>query len=237
MKSLNVVVLMCLFALGGCAKTGLVDGIGAPCNVTGATCPFDHTCLPDDDADSSSGRCAPILDYGSCPSPTYAQKVGTVIDKAITVDEVADLAKLEGAIDISAELRFEAPGPGGLLQLGDLCALHGLQRVGGQLLISELDVATLDGLQGLGVAAGGVVVHANGSLTDLLGLQDLVVANALPGRDFGVLIANNRALDEPALQALKDAFAATSPNLKIFACGNKNSPLAVQACPDFNDLL
>ncbi len=220
-----------------CPIDGLRDGIGAPCTVDGDVCPLDHTCLPDDSASPGDGRCAPILDYGTCEAPTYAQKAGKVLDDDLTVDDDADLGKLEGVSDVTGELRFEAAGPGGLLALGDLCGLRGLQRVEGELLVSELDVTTLDGLQGLANASGGVVVHANGSLVDVLALQNLVVAAPLSGRDFGVIIANNRALDEPAIQALKDALELSTPTLKLFSCGNKNSPSELQTCPDLNDLL
>lgn len=237
MKPTVVVVVVVAAVLAGCPIVGVRDGIGAPCTVDGAPCPFDHTCLPDDVSDPAGGRCAPILDYGSCPAPAYAQKAGKVLDDDLTVDDGADVGKLEGVTHVQGELRFEAPGPGGLLPLGDLCAVRGVQRVDGELLISELDVPTLDGLQGLAQAGGGVVVHANGSLTDVLGLQNLVVAAALPGRDFGVLLANNRDLDEPAIEALKTALADSAPTVKVFACGNKNSPAAFQTCPNLNDLL
>ena len=232
-----VVVVVVVTLLGGCPIDALRDGIGAPCSVDGAVCPLDHTCLPDDLSEPADGLCAPILDYGSCEQPAYAQKDGEFLDEGLTVDDGADLGKLEGVISVAGDLRFEAPGPGGLLQLGDLCGVRGLQRVEGKLLVTELDTASLDGLQGLAIVNGGVLVHANGSLEDVIGLQNLVVANALPGRDFGVAFANNRALDEPAIQALKDALAVAAPTVKIFACGNKNSPVALQTCPDLNDLL
>ncbi|MDP2344071.1 MAG: hypothetical protein Q8O67_24150 [Deltaproteobacteria bacterium] len=228
-----VVVVVC----AGCPIDGTRDGIGAPCTVDGDPCPLDHTCLPADASDPAEGTCAPILDYGSCDAPAYAQKAGKVLDEDLDVDDGADLGKLEGVISVTGELRFEAPGAGGLLELGDLCDTRGLQRVEGKLLISELDVETLDGLQGLAVAKGGVLVHAMGSLVDVLALQNLVTATPFEGRDFGVGIANNRALDEPAIQALKDALAERSPTVKVFACGNKNSPAALQTCPNLNDLL
>jgi hypothetical protein len=236
MKTMNGALLF-VALLAGCPIDGTRDGIGAQCSVDGDTCPFDHTCLPDDVDDPAGGRCAPILDYGTCDAPAYAQKLGKTLDESLTVDDDADLGRLEDVISMTGELRFEAEGPGGLLELGDLCGTRGLQRVDGELLISELDVVTLDGLQGLAIANGGVLVHANGSLVDVLALQNLVVAPPFQDRDVGLIIANNRALDEPAIQDLKDALAESAPGVKLFACGNKNSPATLQVCPNLNDLL
>lgn len=238
MKSSTVVVVAALVVVAGvagCPIDAVRDGIGAPCTVDGAVCPFDHTCIPDDVDDPSSGLCAPILDYGSCPAPAYAQKAQKKEDKDVVVDSASDLPKLEDVATITGRLELEFPGAGGLLEIGDLCGFEGLQHVGGAVLITETDVKTLDGLQNLSFVGNGVLVHANGELVDVLGLRNLVVAVPPEGRDFGIGLANNRKLDEDAIQALRDALADSAPDVKVFNCGNKDSAIAV--CPNLADLL
>ncbi len=219
----------------GCPINGVRDGIGVACTVDGDVCPFDHTCLPDDAADPNDGLCAPILDYGSCPAPAYAQKAQKKEDKDVVVDAADDVAKLEDVATIAGQLRIQPPGPTDLLTVGDLCGFEGVQHVGGALLVVQTDITTLDGLQNLSFVGNGVLVNGNGELVDVLGLQNLIVAVPPDGRDFGIALANNRKLDEDAIKALRDALADSAPGVKVFNCGNKNSAIAL--CPNLNDLL
>lgn len=221
----------------GCPIDGVRDGIGRPCDVDGPVCPLDHTCVPDDAADPGAGLCAPILDYGSCPDPSYPQKPTKTEAEAVVVDDAADLGKLEDVATLDAGLKIAASGFGELLAIGDLCAISGVQHVGGALVVTGTDLTTLDGLQGLSFVGGGILINANGDLVDVLGLQNLIVANPPDGRDFGVALSNNRSLDEPAIDALRDALRESAPGVKIFSCGNKNTPVAFADCPSFNDLL
>lgn len=230
-------IFFVVVACAGCPIDGVRDGIGAACTVDGDVCPFDHTCLPDDPDDPSTGLCAPILDYGSCPAPAYAQKPSKTEDKDVVVDALADVDKLKDVAHIEGGLKLEFPGAGGLLELGDLCGFAGLQRVDGAAQITETDATSLDGLQGLAFVGGGVLVNSNGELTDVMGLQNLVVATPPRGRDFGVALSNNRNLDEDAIQELREALRASAPTVKLFTCGNKNSPLEFANCPPLGDLL
>ncbi len=230
-----VVVAIVVGGLAGCPIDANRDGIGAVCEVDGAACPLDHTCLPDDVDAPAAGLCAPILDYGSCPAAAYAQKDPKIEEEDVVVDAAADVGKLEGVATIQGNLRLKAGADENVLVLGDLCGLRGLQHVDGTVIVSATDVTTLDGLQGLAFVGDGLLVNSNPELVDVLGLQNLIVSVAPAGRDVGVLFANNRNLDEPAIKALRDALEARAPGVKVSSCGNKNSPLG--ACPSLSDLL
>lgn len=228
-------LVVVVIGVAGCPIDATRDGIGTACEVDGPACPLDHTCLPDDVDDPGAGLCAPILDYGSCTPPAYAQRAPLTEDEAVVVDAAADIGKLEGVATIEGGLRLRAGDGENLLQIGDLCGFRGLQHIAGSLIVGETDVTTLDGLQGLGFVGDGVLINANPQLVDVLGLQDLIVSVAPAGRDVGVLFANNRNLDEPAIKELSDSLEAHAPGIKVSSCGNKNSPLG--ECQSFLDLL
>lgn len=214
----------------GCPLDNSRDGIGRACDVDGDVCPLDHTCLPEDAEDPGDGLCAPILDYGSCPAPAYPQKASkTIDDDGLQVDTPGDVDKLEGVATIEGNLDLDAPGTI-LLNVGDLCALAGVQHIDGRLTINATDVTTLDGLQGLAFVKDGILVHGNPDLEDVMGLVNVVVAEPPTDRDFGIALANNTSLTEAAIQELKTALATSAPTVRIFDCGNQDSPIPRRTC-------
>jgi len=226
------VVVVAIVAIGavGCPLDNGRDGIGRACNVDGDVCPLDHTCLPEDAEAPGSGSCAPILDYGSCPVPTYPQKASETIDEdGLLVDAPGDVDKLEGVATIEGDLTLDAEGLG-LLDVGDLCALAGVQHIDGRLIVNSTDITTLDGLQGLAFVKDGILIHGNRDLEDVMGLVNIVVAEPPTDREFGIAIANNNSLTEAALQELKTALATSAPTVRIFDCGNQDSPVPRQTC-------
>lgn len=217
-------------AVAGCPIGQNRDGIGQPCEVSGDACPLDHTCFPDDVSDPDVGVCAPILDYGSCDKPAYPQRNPKSDDDGVLVDAASDLAKVEDLATITGgDLELNAPGAE-LLELGDLCKLAGVQHVDGAVIVTRTDVKSLDGLQSLGFASGGVLINQNGQLEDVIGLQNLVFAKPLENNDAAILFSNNSSLTIAAIQELKDALAATAPGLKVLECNNKDSPLPNRTC-------
>ncbi|MBM4279361.1 MAG: hypothetical protein FJ137_00900 [Deltaproteobacteria bacterium] len=218
---------------GGCPITDNRDGIGRLCS-TAAACPIDHFCLLDGEADDDGvvvGRCAPVIDYGECPAPSWPVKAGRTFDGSLDIKAEADLQQLADVTTVGGRLRL-FDDEGASLALGDLCRLSGLQRVEDTLIVSETDVTTLDGLQSLSMVAGGIAIVDNPNLVDVLGLASLQFALVPPGRNFAVLLARNGNLSIDAVNELEAALAPAG--IRVFGCGNdRGSPCTV----DLTDLL
>jgi hypothetical protein len=218
---------------GGCPVASVTDGIGQPCTVDEAPCPADHFCQFEAPTaeDPGPGVCAPVIDYGACPPPTWPIRVDRVVDGDRTVSDVGGLLDLDGVRRVAGELVLEPSGPVGALAVGDLCPLAGLQHVDRLLVVRNLDVTTLDGLQAVGFA-GGIAVIDNADLEDVAALQNLQLAVPPDVTTVGVFIANNRALDP----ALVDALAATlgARGVTVTGCGNRGQ---IDCDPSFATLL
>lgn len=226
-------VAVVIAAAAGCPLDNSRDGIGRACDIDGDVCPLDHTCLPEDAEDPGSGLCAPILDYGGCPAPAYPQKASKTIDEnGLIVDTPAKLDKLDGVATVEGDLKLDGPGVN-LLNVGDLCTLAGVQHIDGRLIVNSTDITTLDGLQGLAFVKDGILINGNRDLEDVMGLVNVIVAEPPTDVDFGIALANNISLTEPAIQELKTALATSAPTVRIFDCGNQDSPIPRRTCDNF----
>jgi hypothetical protein len=224
MSRVIFVVPLCAWALTACPIDDVRDGIGLPCSIAGKACPFDYTCVPDDKDAPDEGVCAPIADYGQeCPPPTYPVRDQKVLDDDVVIDDSADFLRTKDVATVHGGLEVRSPGAGGVFLLGDdaLCPLAGLQHTDGALIVGETNAPTLDGLQNFAYAGGGIVVHSNPNLTDVRGLQNVVLAEEPDGQNIALI--NNAALDADAIAELREALAETSPTLQIRDCGNRDS--------------
>ncbi len=234
--------LLCAAVLGtggaGCAISDARDGIGRWCS-TDAACPIDYFCqlegAVEDEVDVAEGRCAPVLDYGStCPQPSWPIRAGKTLEGDQEITRSDDLVRFDGVTAVAGDLELR-DAEARLLALGDLCGIAGLQRVSGQLRISETDVESLDGLQAVASVVAGLVVVDNASLVDVMALANLQFAP--PPLDVGnasVLFARNANLPPDAVAAL--AAALEPAGIDVFECQNRGAatpcPAAVTAYVD-----
>ena len=206
--------------VAGCPITGAREGIGASCTTGKTVCPLDHVCVPDD-VEQGAGVCAPVLDYGSCDAPTWPVRESELLDDDLEVDTVGDLDFLTDVSRVEGDLIIAPPSAAAVLQLGSLCGVSGLQQVLGSVVVKNTDLTTLDGLQGLSVVGAGIGVAGNRLLVDVAGLTNLLTVAARENDSFSVLIADNAALPEAALIALRQALQATEvSSARLYACGN-----------------
>jgi hypothetical protein len=209
----------------GCPIVDNRDGIGRLCKVDDA-CPIDHFCAFDGPVDADDeevrGVCAPVLDYGGCDAPAWPVKDGKKLEGNQRITAVEDLIRFDGVTAVIGDLRIERDGPVGLLELGDLCGLAGLQRVTGAVVLRKTDVDTLDGLQALSNVGGGVAIVDNPQLQDAMALANLQVAPP-PAQvgDASVAFVGNAALRDPAVEELRAALDAA--DIKVAGCENGGS--------------
>jgi hypothetical protein len=169
----------------------------------------------------------PVTSFGVCDDvagpPTHpAGQLGSTEDAAeVTIDDEADIDLLEGDRLVSGDVLVFQQGPGGA-DVGALCGLRDLQRVGGFAVIDS-DVLSLDGLQSLTSVGAGLVVTQNTELRSLAGLANLVdvglreVSGAGDLADFHVVIAGNQRVPDAEVEALRARLPADA---QFVACGN-----------------
>jgi hypothetical protein len=204
----------------GCPIVDARDAIGKACTLDGP-CAADHFCLLDAPAvdGAGSGVCAPVRNYGGCPSPTWPVRVEGALTGDRVVNDAAGLQALDGVRRVQGALRLQPAEVLGAAVVGDLCPLAGLQRVDDGLNVRNTDVTTLDGLQALAFAGAGVTIVDNASLVDVAGLLDLQHSVLPEGGNVGVLIAANRQLDPAKVEELR---AALEPaGVVVAGCGNR----------------
>lgn len=214
-------------SLAACAipNDDLLPGIGQPCTVSEGLCSMEHSCRPDAPG-SDSGVCAPVLSYGDCKAPTHPPgRFGTVEDGDINIDEVIDLPKMEEVRVVTGRLRIYSGG--GELELGSLCPLAPLQRVGDSLLIGNTNITSLDGLQSLTSVSNGIGLFANSDLTSLSGLEQLVDLKGCTGGDQSVelFFANNVELSPSTIDAFVETLEQRfDREVDVVRCGNGRLP-------------
>ncbi|HEY1098574.1 MAG TPA: hypothetical protein VGF99_06585 [Myxococcota bacterium] len=210
----------------GCPIGAPAEGIGRACTPDGERCPNDHVCrfLDEDDAAAGTGVCAPVIDYGACDAPTWAVGLGDVHDDTVLIDAVDDFAFLRNVTRVEGDVIIKPANAGQTFVLGDLCAMSTVQQVTGSLVVSSTDITTLDGLQGVGFVGKGVGIASNRLLTSLDGLINLIAVLPLGDNDnFDVVIADNAALTNEAIQALRAALDDTHADVRLLVCGNVNA--------------
>jgi hypothetical protein len=231
MKWLGVVVV------GVCAACEIsiddpLPHFGAPCRVDEGLCGVEYVCQPETPG-GVDGACVPVSSYGACddidgaprhpPGRLGEVKTASVIEitSAAQMDLIANVRKADGLVKV-----FE-DGPGDA-DVGNLCKMRTLQRVGDGLGIGDSDITTLDGLQSLTSVDSGIAIFNNRQLTSVDALENVVQLGARQVsqfRRFQLVIANNPRLPQFDVDAVIARLEAqTGGSLDVVACSNQGGP-------------
>lgn len=224
-----VVLLAGLCLLSGCpiGPADPLGGFGAPCAVSEGSCDLEHVCHPREPG-APQGVCVPVQTFGACDAKdpvTHAPgRQGDQKDvEVVSIESPEQTALLADVRAVTGRVQVFKQGQDDV-KLGDLCSFRALQSVGEGLGIGDSDVTSLDGLQSITSAGGGLAIFDNPNLTNLDGLVHLA---AITTRDVGdngrfdVLIAGNNALP-PATVArfVSQLKERVGRDLVVVACNN-----------------
>lgn len=215
-------LIMCL-ALGACAipENDTLAGFGQRCRVSEGLCSLDLVCRPDEPG-ADEGLCEPVADYGACKKPEHLPgRVGTVEDGPVTIDEGADVTKIEGVRLVNGNVLVHDRVRE--LELGDTCAFRALQRVEDGFYLGNTDITSIDGLGSLTSVKNGVALFGNRELESLDGLAHLVEIEpcTVDTNSVQIVIANNDSLPASAIDSFAEQLEIRlGKRPQMIRCGN-----------------